>query len=245
MTIEESRKKSFEELSIFEKIESSIFILKRLLYAENVIVWFDDSNNIWSYIKNKKVSISREVLNKSLHEKATNFLIRENNPSIFGELESTNIHSEKAIENILSDILSGDSYSIYQTSNGDILIFLLDAMGHGITPSLTAYSVSAIIQQKIKTNPTFNVLMTDLIDNLQYILTDEEQLTCGFFWFSHDLKKVDYVVAGMYAPQLLDGEKMISIKSNNIPFMNFTFDFKISRIQIANFQKFLLILMDL
>lgn len=129
MTIEESRKKSFEELSIFEKIESSIFILKRLLYAENVIVWFDDSNNIWSYIKNKKVSISREVLNKSLHEKATNFLIRENNPSIFGELESTNIHSEKAIENILSDILSGDSYSIYQTSNGDILIFLLDAMG--------------------------------------------------------------------------------------------------------------------
>jgi|GEM_PF-6013714 len=222
MTIEELRKKSFKELSIFESIESSIFILKRLLHAENVIVWFDDSNNIWSYIKNKKVSISREVLNKSLHEKATNFLIRENNPSIFRELESTNIHSEKAIENILfhaltlennfylyiecvnifgfngftnslydtlnivslyltqhiemcavrelsqyyyeeqkkayikqktilhndlansknynvsifykpSDILSGDSYSIYQTSNGDILIYLLDAMGHGIT----------------------------------------------------------------------------------------------------------------
>jgi hypothetical protein len=139
-----------------------------------------------------------------------------------------------------SDILNGDTYSIYRTSNGDILVYLIDAMGHGIAPSLTAYSVSAIIQHKIKSSPTFHELMESILDNIQYILTDEEQLTCGFFWFSNDLSKVDYVVAGMYAPMILDGEKVISAKANNIPFMNFAFDFSITTIELKDFQKFLM-----
>jgi len=330
MTIEQSRKKSIEEPAIFDSLDTAIFILKRVLVSDNVIIWFDDGETVWSYINKNKIYINRELIIKLVDNKINKFLVREDNPIIFKELESSEIHAidNRSIENILlhsillennlsmiiecvnianiyhfqhsfndilnvvslylsqhieicsikevttyyfneqkkayskqrtvlqndlenskdfniaifykpSDILSGDSYSIYQTSNGDILLYLLDAMGHGISPSLTAYSVSAIIQQKIKTNPTFNSLMDSLIDNLQYILTDEEQLTCGFFWFSNDLKKVDYVVAGMYAPLLLDGEKLISIKSNNIPFMNFTFDFRISTIAINNFQKFI------
>ncbi len=330
MTIEKSRKKNIEELIISDNIETVIFILKKLFHAENVIIWFDNGEYVWSYIQEEKINIQRDLVSKIFGSKITRFIVREDDPVIFKELESMAFHSfdSKVIENILfhtlflhdtnsiiiecanvsltsyhfqnsyhdilnivslylsqniemisikeltnyyyieqkkayvkqrtilqndleqskdynvtifykpSDILSGDSYSIYQTSNGDILIYLLDAMGHGISPSLTAYTVSAIIQQKIKTNPSFNSLIDSIIDNLQYILTDEEQLTCGFFWFSHDLKQVDYVVAGMYAPLLLDNNKIIPIKSNNIPFMNFTFDYKISTIQINNFQKF-------
>ena len=139
-----------------------------------------------------------------------------------------------------SDILNGDSYSIYKTLNGDILVYVLDAMGHGIGPSLTAYSISAIIQQKIKTSNNFNSLMESILDNVQYILTDDEQLTCGFFWFSKDLSQVEYVVAGMYAPMILDDGKKISAKANNIPFMNFAFDFSITTIKLKNFQKFLI-----
>ena len=139
-----------------------------------------------------------------------------------------------------SDILNGDSYSIYKTLNGDILVYVLDAMGHGIGPSLTAYSISAIIQQKIKISLTFQDLMEAILDNVQYILTDEEQLTCGFFWFSQDLLKVEYVVAGMYAPMILDDNQIITAKANNIPFMNFAFDFSITAIELKNFQKFLI-----
>jgi hypothetical protein len=139
-----------------------------------------------------------------------------------------------------SDILSGDSYSFLKAKNGDFMIYLIDAMGHGIAPSLTAYSLSAIIQQKIKNSSNFNDIMVNLLDNAQYILTDEEQLTCGFFWFSSDLKKVDYVVAGMYAPLILDGDEIISAKANNIPFMNFAFDLNISTIELQDFKKILL-----
>jgi serine phosphatase RsbU (regulator of sigma subunit) len=139
-----------------------------------------------------------------------------------------------------SDILSGDSYSLLQANNGDILVYIVDAMGHGIGPSLTAYSISAIMQHKIKNSSSFNELMQTLLDNVQYILTDEEQLTCGFFWFSSDLKKVDYVVAGMYAPMILDGDKVISAKANNIPFMNFAFDFSITSLELEDFRKFLI-----
>jgi len=139
-----------------------------------------------------------------------------------------------------SDILNGDSYSIYKTLNGDILIYVLDAMGHGIGPSLTAYSMSAVIKQKIKTSSNFHDLMEGVLDNVQYILTDEEQLTCGFFWFAQDLSSVEYVVAGMYAPMILDNGNILSTKANNIPFMNFAFDFSITTIELEDFQKFMI-----
>lgn len=139
-----------------------------------------------------------------------------------------------------SDILNGDSYSIYHTPTGDTLVYIIDAMGHGIGPSLTAYSISAIIQNRIKSSDSFHDLMENLLDNVQYILTDEEQLTCGFFWFAEDLSKVEYVVAGMYAPMILDGDKVISAKANNIPFMNFAFDFSITTIDLTDFKKFLI-----
>ena len=139
-----------------------------------------------------------------------------------------------------SDILNGDSYSIYKAPNGDILIYVLDAMGHGIGPSLTAYSISVIIQQSVKTSSNFNDFMKKVLDNVQCILTDEEQLTCGFFWFAKDLSKVEYVVAGMYSPIILDANKIISAKANNIPFMNFASDFLVTSIELKNFQKFLI-----
>jgi hypothetical protein len=139
-----------------------------------------------------------------------------------------------------SDILSGDSYSLYQTVNGDILVYVVDAMGHGISPSLTAYSTSSIIKHSIKNSSSFEDLMKNLLDNVQNILTDEEQLTCGFFWFSKDLKTLQYIIAGMYPALILDGNEIISAKANNIPFMNFAIDFSISTIELKDFQKLLI-----
>ena len=139
-----------------------------------------------------------------------------------------------------SDILNGDSYSIYKATNGDILVYVIDAMGHGIVPSFTSYSISAIVNRKMRTVANFHELMSEVISNLQYILTDEQQLTCGFFWFSKDFKKVEYVVAGMYAPKILDSGKIISAKANNIPFMNFAFDFNITTLEFEKFENFLI-----
>ena len=139
-----------------------------------------------------------------------------------------------------TDILNGDSYSIYKASNGDFLVYILDAMGHGIASSLTSYSISAIIQQKVRAVSNFKELMESILDNVQYILTDEEQLTCGFFWFKEDLSAVEYVVAGMYAPMILDGEKIVLAKANNIPFMNFAFDVSITTIELNDFKRFLI-----
>jgi serine/threonine protein phosphatase PrpC len=113
-------------------------------------------------------------------------------------------------------------------------------MGHGIASSLTSYSISAIIQQKVRAVSNFKELMESILDNVQYILTDEEQLTCGFFWFKEDLSAVEYVVAGMYAPMLLDGEKIVLAKANNIPFMNFAFDVSITTIELNDFKRFLI-----
>ena len=44
----------------------------------------------------------------------------------------------------------------------------------------------------------------------------------------------------MYAPMILDGEKIVLAKANNIPFMNFAFDVSITTIELNDFKRFLI-----
>lgn len=288
---------SFGYLQVLEKIEKISALTQDILDAENITVWFKNSedNNFWSFDDDKKIfsdnsyfeniSTTEDRFIEKIESKSNNeFVILDiigiKNKN-FESIEILSLFVSQAIEtkDVLavakyylneqnkayskqkfviqndlthsndfdvktfykpSDILNGDSYSIYKTINGDIFAYVIDAMGHGIGPSLTAYSISAIIQQQIRVSNNFNNLMESLLDNIQYILTDEEQITCGFFWFSKDLSKVEYVVAGMYAPMILDGDKIISAKANNIPFMNFAFDFSITTIELADFKRFMI-----
>jgi hypothetical protein len=171
----------------------------------------------------------------------TNYYIHEQEKAhekqktvVFNDFEN----SEKFATHIFyksSDILSGDIYSLYRTKNNETFIFVADAMGHGIAPSLTSFSVATTVKQNIINSNNLSELLEKVMDNLQHILSDEEQLSCSFFWFNKNFSQVEYVIAGMYAPLILDGDEIISIRSNNIPFMNFSYDFTIG---IKNINKF-------
>lgn len=231
---------------LFHKIQyrnyHTAIVIEIINFSNRKVQWTKDVSQLLSILS---LFVAQTVKMKNISEIANYY---------FQEQEKAYQKQTKILQNDLesvqnldidifykpSDILSGDSYSIYTTSTGDIFVYIVDAMGHGIAPSLTAYSISAVIKNKIKSSNSFNELMEVILDNIQYILTDEEQLTCGLFWFKSDFSEVQYVVAGMYPPMILDGDNVVLTKANNIPFMNFAFDFNISTVKLTDFKSFLI-----
>jgi len=139
-----------------------------------------------------------------------------------------------------SDILSGDSYSLYKIPDGGSLIYILDAMGHGLLPSLTSFSVAAAVKQYILTAKSFEDFSQKLLRTFQNMLSDSEQLSCAFIYLDKDLKSFQYFISGMYPAVLQDNDSFIELKSNNPPFMNFTQNINIDTIELKKFQKMLI-----
>lgn len=139
-----------------------------------------------------------------------------------------------------SEILSGDTYSLYKTQGGGALIYCIDGMGHGILPSLTSFSVASTIRQYIDETGSLETLAKELLKTLHAILSEEEQLSCAFFWLSPDLRRLDYFVAGFYPPLLQDRGQLREITANNPPLMNFTQQIRVDSIKLEGFEKLLI-----
>jgi serine phosphatase RsbU (regulator of sigma subunit) len=138
-----------------------------------------------------------------------------------------------------SDILSGDSYSIYKTSDGGILFYVLDAMGHGVVPSLTSFSVASVVKRALDNKMSFEELADELARGLEYILSDMEQLSCSFFYLNPKTNILKYFNAGMYPTVLKNNGKISELKANNIPFMDFYSPIKIDKIELNKFEAIL------
>ena len=139
-----------------------------------------------------------------------------------------------------SETLSGDTYSLYKTRGGGALIYCIDGMGHGILPSLTSFSVASTIRQYIHNTDSLQMLSQELLRTLKSILSEEEQLSCAFFWLSPEQDYLDYFVAGFYPPLVQDDGKVIEIMANNPPLMNFTREIFVDRIELKRFEKLLI-----
>ena len=137
------------------------------------------------------------------------------------------------------DFLSGDSYSLHKLPDGGYLIYVLDAMGHGIVPSLTCVSVLSFVKKGIEERLTFSELANAFGKSLEYILSDLEQLSATFIHIDKDLQYVEYFSAGMYPTLVKNGDEIIELKANNIPFMNFFLSIKVDKIETPNFEKLL------
>lgn len=141
---------------------------------------------------------------------------------------------------LASDVLSGDSYSLYRTQDGGVLIYLVDAMGHGVLPSLTSFAVASTISQYILQVDSLEELAEKLMENLKVVLTAEEQLACGFLWFDPSFSQVDYCVSGIYPPLLQTDSDVIPLRPNIPPIMVFDDNIKVEMLRLEGFRKLLL-----
>jgi len=138
------------------------------------------------------------------------------------------------------DFLSGDSYSLHKAPDGGYLFYVLDAMGHGIVPSFTCVSVLSFVKKALDERLTFQELANAFGKSLEYILSDLEQLSASFFYLDKDFRHIEYFSAGMYPTLIQDGDKVLSLKANNIPFMDFFFSIKVDKVELNDFQKLII-----
>lgn len=137
------------------------------------------------------------------------------------------------------DIMCGDAYSVRNLFDGRQFIFVADAMGSGMSASLTAMLATSFFNYQVEnlhlwSNFTLSIFLQRFKEYLSNMLLEEEVLSCGF-WLV-DLKKEE-VETAMFAlpPMLLRRENggVEKISGGNPPIGIYHCESKISRLSLA------------
>ena len=138
------------------------------------------------------------------------------------------------------DILSGDFYSLYKRKDGSKFIYIIDGQGHGISPALTIFSISSIINNNIDTVPNLQTLIDTIFPIIKTFLGEIEQLSYTMIMVSADNKTLSYSSGGMYPFLVKTNQEVIKLKANNIPFMDFSSTPIVTEIAIKDWESLLL-----
>jgi PAS domain S-box-containing protein len=130
-----------------------------------------------------------------------------------------------------SDILSGDIYSLVKLEDGSKLIYILDAMGHGLLPSFTTFAAVSTIKRFIGSSKDLQELLEHLSDSLRTFLGEDEQLSYTFVHIAADHSYIDYANGGMYPTVIETAKGIKKLKANNPPFMSFLAGAKAMRVE--------------
>ncbi|KJR41951.1 response regulator receiver domain-containing protein [Candidatus Magnetoovum chiemensis] len=143
------------------------------------------------------------------------------------------------------DILSGDSYSIREIAVGKILILITDAMGKGLSASVTSILTTSFINHIIdemigNNNFDFNTFLNCYIGFIKKELLKEEIFCASFIYIDFNKEYMDTALFAM--PPILiytNKKELLKIKSNNMPIMKYLKGFNIDRHDISNLNKLL------
>jgi len=141
------------------------------------------------------------------------------------------------------DILGGDTYSIRSLDKNRSFFFIIDAMGKGISASVTSILASSYINHLIDIHDgkmKFEVFLEDFSSFIIKSLLSEEVLAVVFAeldFSNHILRVSSY---GMPPILLCDEEdKLIKIKTNNLPISRYNSTFNIQEHEVTNIKKML------
>lgn len=139
-----------------------------------------------------------------------------------------------------TDILSGDIHSVCKRDDGSIFIYLMDGQGHGISPALTVFAISSILNQFIYQIDSLDELVKRLYPTVKTFLGEIEQLSYIMIMISPDKRTISYASGGMYPFLIKNGDEIIKAKVNNLPFMNFSSIPVISKIVLDNWDSLMI-----
>ena len=137
------------------------------------------------------------------------------------------------------DIMCGDGYSVRNLFDGRQLIFVVDAMGSGMSASLTAMLSTSFLNYQVENlhhweNFTLRIFIKRFQEYLSGMLLEEEVLSCGLFLV--DLVKEEIETAIFALPPLLlrnmDGS-VRQIRGNNPPIGIYPCDISINTLSLT------------
>ena len=120
------------------------------------------------------------------------------------------------------DILSGDFYSMYGCRDGRMFLYILDGQGHGISPALTVFATSSIINNMIESVSELEELVNHIFPIIKTFLGEIEQLSYTMIMIDKNATTISYASGGMYPFLMKTEDGILKIKANNTPFMNFS-----------------------
>lgn len=138
------------------------------------------------------------------------------------------------------DIMCGDGYSVRHLCDGRQLVFVVDAMGSGMSASLSAMLTTSFCNFRVETlnrrgTFVFEQFLQRFQEYLSGMLLEEEVLSCGFFLL--DLEKEELTTAVFALPPLLlrglDGS-IRRIRGENPPLGIYPGEVNISTISLAD-----------
>ncbi len=141
---------------------------------------------------------------------------------------------------------SGDSYSIRKVGEDKIFLFLVDAMGKGITASITSILSSSFLNYYVdqydeKEEFDLASCVTTYHDYIKRLIFPDEVISVSFMLFDFKENQLQSAVFGMPPILLQTGDDVIeSIKANNFPLTSFLPDIKINTTNLKNFKKILI-----
>ncbi|HIC10370.1 MAG TPA: response regulator [Campylobacterales bacterium] len=145
------------------------------------------------------------------------------------------------------DILSGDTYSIHSfEKNGrkKLFFFIIDAMGKGISASVSTLISASFINyyfERNKENFDFRKTIEKYIDFVQFELLEEEIISAVFGIF--DIKNDAMEIANFSMPPVLGVTKSGEVKklsTTNLPINTYNDEFVINRIDTSDITKVML-----
>lgn len=145
------------------------------------------------------------------------------------------------------DILSGDSYSARKLDNERRLYFIVDAMGKGVSASVSAMMSISFINHTIDKILTkgivfdFQKMIKKVIFYIQGILLEEEILSIIFFMADPKAKIFEYASFSMPPLLLMHKNNQVeSLKSNNIAINKYVNTYKTTKISCESIAKVLI-----
>ncbi|KJU81791.1 response regulator receiver protein [Candidatus Magnetobacterium bavaricum] len=144
------------------------------------------------------------------------------------------------------DILSGDSYSVRELGTGEVIVFIIDAMGKGLSASVTSILTTSFVNHLIdgaieKGGFDFSEFLRLYTDFIAKELLSEEIVCASFIYIDFNQHKMHTSMYSM-PPVLVmkqDGQ-LLQIKSNNLPIMKYSMSRVIDTHDMTDFTKILI-----
>jgi anti-sigma regulatory factor (Ser/Thr protein kinase) len=137
------------------------------------------------------------------------------------------------------DIMCGDGYSVRSLFDGRQLIYVVDAMGSGMSASMTAMLTTSFFNYQVENlhlweNFTLRHFLKRFQEYLSSMLLEEEVLSCGFFLMDLVNEEIETAIFAL-PPMLLRGMdgSVRKIRGENPPLGSFLCDVKISTISLS------------
>lgn len=147
------------------------------------------------------------------------------------------------------DIMSGDGFTVRQLPDNRLLIFVVDAMGSGLSASISSLLATSFCNFLMEhlLHPChcgfeFRYFITLFKEYLSGMLLEEEAMSCGFFLVDLMLSKTDLALFAL--PPLLvrnlDGTTH-RIRSSNPPFSKYINDMIVTSLSLAEIADLLIV----